>query len=111
VSKYTLNIADFTTTPGPRFRSMGDSSAEEYFFDYILKVLQNEDFNHLTINLSNTWGYGPSFTSQLGVYFLEHFNVMGEVKNKVTLISDDSKEPIERFWNQLALENKRIENE
>lgn len=62
----TINIkADFSDSPGARYRKDGPHSGEE-FFDSLLKPKFEEAVRnsvHLVIDLDGVWGYPSSFVS------------------------------------------------
>lgn len=100
-SKNNIEVAvrDFTTIPGPRFRETGNYSAEQFFEEYIKPRIDEKKDNYIHIDFGGTWGYGPSFTSQLGIYIAKS---LGESAiSKVTAIASDDPEVVERFYRQL----------
>jgi hypothetical protein len=99
MSNKVVRVRDFTTIPGPRFIASGSGSAEEFFNSYVKPLLKNK--NKVTIDFSGTWGYPPSFTSQLGVYLKKNLGGYKEVKARIEIISDDNYEAVDRFWEQL----------
>jgi len=92
-------VREFTTIPGPRFREIGNYSAEQFFDEYIKPKIDETKDNYINIDFSGTWGYGPSFTSQLGIYIVESLG--GDAIDKVTAVASDDPEVVERFYNQL----------
>ena len=96
---YTVHVKDFTTIPGPRMKLSGDNSAEQFFEDFIEPILDRKDFGTLTIDFSGTWGYGPSFTSQLGIFIVER---LGDAAlSRVEGIAEDDPEVVDRFKTQM----------
>ncbi len=94
-----VSVREFTTIPGPRFRETGDYSAEEFFDVYLKPKIDEAKDNYINIDFSGTWGYGPSFTSQLGIYIVE---ALGESAiDKVTAVASDDPEVVDRFYSQL----------
>ena len=92
-------VKDYTLTPGPRFIKSGDGSAEAFFKTHIKPAMGRTKNTILTIDFSGTWGYGPSFTSQLGIYLVEFLK--DAVFDRLKTISTDDPEVEKRFWNQL----------
>ena len=97
-----VNVNKFTLFPGGRFIRHGDGSAEAFFNNHIKPVLDElgED-EQLHIDGSGTWGYGPSFTSQLGIYLKEYFGSKDLVSKKIIFTAPANPEAIDRFWRQL----------
>lgn len=92
-----VRVKDFTTIPGPRFRSSGDNSAEQFFEEHVLPKL--EENKQLVIDFSETWGYGPSFTSQLGICLVD--KIGKDAPYLVRGIATDDPEVVERFMAQM----------
>lgn len=61
-----LNIAnEFSKTPGPRFKTWGTYSGEEFREDYLIPWLQkNKDAPKLTIEMDGAISYPPSFLEE-----------------------------------------------
>ncbi len=62
-----LKIADFTTTPGPRYRKWGDFSGEEFREEHFipwLKEHKNDTDTKLIADLNGAVGYPPSFLEE-----------------------------------------------
>jgi hypothetical protein len=96
----SVTVSDFTTIPGGRFIKEGDGSAEEFFLKFIKPRLAGPKRTLLEIDMNGTWGYPPSFTSQLGIYLKGYFGSFNEVLDHVTIRMSDP-ETSERFWSQL----------
>lgn len=96
-----IKVLDFTPIPGGRFRENGGGSAQAFFEDNIKPILDSEKPKHLILDFNGTWGYGPSFTSQLGIYLTEYFKSVEAVKRKIEIIAPDDPAAIESFWSQL----------
>ncbi|HSW91420.1 MAG TPA: hypothetical protein VLG09_02145 [Candidatus Saccharimonadales bacterium] len=96
----TVTVSDFTTVPGGRFIEQGDGSAEEFFKDWVQPKLVGPKKTKLIINMQNTWGYGPSFTSQLGIYLKKYFGGVQEVHEHVA-IEINNPATYAKFWSQL----------
>ncbi|MDP5205842.1 STAS-like domain-containing protein [Alishewanella sp. SMS8] len=58
-----LKVADFAKFPGPRYRSLGKFSGEE-FRDDILVPRIKEQGESLVIDLDGVFGYGSSFLEE-----------------------------------------------
>jgi hypothetical protein len=97
-----VDVNKFTLFPGGRFIRHGDGSAEAFFNKHVkpaLDILDKDDEIH--IDGSGTWGYGPSFTSQLGIYLKKYFGSKEEVSRRVTFTAPANPEAVDRVWRQL----------
>lgn len=106
-SKITYKVMDFTEYPGPRYRTQGDDSGEEFYFK-ILKNLFEDALRRskeerrnifLEINLDDTAGYASSFLDEafgnLSFDFTE-----GTVKKHLKIISEQEPDWIEIIMNK-----------
>lgn len=59
----TVNVSDFTTFPGPRYKKLGSYSGEE-FRDNILIPRIRKYGRDLVVNLDGVMGYGSSFLEE-----------------------------------------------
>lgn len=98
-ASYTIKVSDFTTIPGPRRRISGDNSAEEFFEDYVLPIFTEHKKANYIIDFSGTWGYGPSFTSQLGILIVDKLGK--DAISRVSGLATDDPEVVERFKRQM----------
>lgn len=96
-----VKVLDFTLIPGGRLREAGGGSAQEFFEDYIKPILDTKKPDRLTIDFSGTWGYGPSFTSQLGIFLTEYLKSVKTVRDKVSIVASDNPAAVDSFWSQL----------
>lgn len=96
----TVRVMDFTPIPGGRFRVNGDGSAEQFYEEYLQPILKKNVTQPLEIDMHDTWGYPPSFTSQLGIYLKEHYGNAKAVR-KYVIIKTLDPEVFDRFWRQL----------
>ena len=101
----TVRVRDFTTLPGGRFIRTGDGSAEKFYLDYLEPVLAEDNTDHIVIDISETWGYPTSFTSQLGIYLKDYLGSLDALKRKVTIYGPDKPDVVERFWQQAEEES------
>lgn len=83
-----VNVSDFTTFPGARYRNDGDGSAEEFFESFIKNSISDKRNSRLIINLDNTAGYASSFVSELAIRICKEFGKKFAKKN-VTIISNE----------------------
>lgn len=89
-----VKVSDFTTIPGPRMKSSGDNSAEEFYEKFILPELSKKNIK-IVIDFGGTWGYSISFISQLGIFIA---NKLGkDTFSRVDGRADDNPEVVERF--------------
>lgn len=76
-----INVAkDFSTAPGPRYRSEGKFSGEEFRCDLLFPKFQEvlESGGQLTVELDGTAGYGTSFLEESfgGLIRENHLNLL-----------------------------------
>jgi hypothetical protein len=97
-----IKVVDFAKTPGARYRSDGDNSAQEFFED-VVKAIADSVFSTprgmLHFDLDHTTGYASSFVSELAHLMVEHYGKIKKVKKRITIKSDEDPGQIERFWN------------
>lgn len=105
MSNRTIKVSDFTRIPGPRFKVSGDSSAEAFWEEYIEPAVHDDNIEHITIDFSGTWGYPPSFTSQLGIYLKDELGSIEAVTNFVSTYSATDIIVEDQFWSQLEEES------
>lgn len=60
----TVNVADFTEFPGPRFAVLGLFSGEEFREKVLLNTIREHGAAHISVNLDGTAGYGSSFLEE-----------------------------------------------
>ncbi len=104
MTEITATVSSFTRIPGGRFIKEGKGSAEEFFKEFVEPNLVGPQRTKLTIDMTGTWGYPPSFTSQLGIYLKEYFGGVSEVLEHVKILISDP-ETFDRFWAQLEDDN------
>lgn len=97
----TIRVSDFTVIPGPRFRNMGDGSAEQFYEEFVLPVLKKEKPKYLILDCGGTWGYGPSFVSQLTIYLSEWFKGLDKLKQVLTVVAEGNPQVIDQFGYEL----------
>ena len=96
-NRIKINVSDFTTLPGARYKKDGDGSAEEFFDKYIKQHLKDKEF--ILIDFDNTWGYASSFLSELALEISRQCEQDGlDVRKKIKIKSDDEPGLTERFW-------------
>src|SRR5690349_12919773 len=100
MSERIINVRDFTRIPGPRFKVSGDSSAEEFWERFVAPAVHDKKVTHITIDFSGTWGYPPSFTSQLGIYLKDELGSVDAVKRYVSTHSETDVIVEPQFWSQ-----------
>jgi len=105
MSDVTVNIKDFTTLPGGRFRGSGDGSAEEFYADILQPKLDDPTIDKIIINMDGTWGYSISFISQLGLYLRDHLGSFEAMKRKIVLVSSDKPTVVDVFWQLIKEES------
>lgn len=96
-----LKVLDFSEYPGPRFKSQGDSSGEEYF-ESILKPNFEKvitDSTKLFVDLDGTAGYASSFIDEAFGKLVMEFGI-DIVKSHLEVISNDEKSWLKIIWEQ-----------
>lgn len=101
-----IDLADFTTTPGGRYRKTSKFSAEEFRDDHVAPVLADPKWSEylVAVNLAGVAGITPSFIEEL---FGGLIRKMGaEVQKRIALpepIGEDADgSPLPR-WNIQAV--------
>ena len=91
---------DFTTAPGPRYRSEGDHSGEQFREDVLQPKVQLAVTNgeELTIDLDGTSGYGTSFLEEsFGGLIRECHFTLAQLKSILRFKSSDEPELIDEI--------------
>lgn len=96
----TVKLLDFTKIPGGRFRIHGKGSAEAFYEEHLLDIL-NTNPDKLIIDFTGTWGAGPSFISQLTIYLQGFYGNKSVVKQRVTPVATGNPQVINDFWEKL----------
>ncbi len=60
----TIFVKDFSEFPGPRFRSIGPDSGEEFRETVLIPAIQENGIENISVNLDGTCGYGSSFLEE-----------------------------------------------
>lgn len=93
---------EFTRTPGPRYRSLGEKSGEEFREDVLEKLLKEYDF--IEIDGSGvTTSFNPSFLSEAFMPLAKKFGGAKELFNKIRLYSSTNPYLEEKFKNYMSL--------
>lgn len=97
-----IRVIDFSEYPGPRFKSQGSNSSEE-FYNTILKsafqeVIDN-DIDRLVVNLDGTAGYASSFIDESFGRLLNDFRY-DDIKKKLHIVSEEEKSWIDVIFNE-----------
>lgn len=104
-----LYISDFTKTPGPRYRSQGKYSGEEFYNDHLQKAFEdtgNQGFM-LEIILDGTIGYNSSFLDEAFGRLVYHFG-LEKVRKYLTIKSQEEPEWIDMLEKETYIQwNKR----
>lgn len=79
----TIYVKDFTRYPGPRFRSLGEFSGEQYREEILKPEIMENDL--LEVNLDDVYGYGSSFLEEAFGRLVKH----GVPKEKVESLSEN----------------------
>lgn len=60
---FDLKVTDFTKYPGPRYRSLGPNSGEEFREEFLIDALKES--SDVSVNLDGVLGYGSSFLEEI----------------------------------------------
>jgi sporulation protein YlmC with PRC-barrel domain len=97
-----IRVVDFAKTPGARYRTDGDNSAQEFFED-VVKDIADKTFidseGKLFFDLDYTTGYASSFVSELAHLMKVSYGKVKKIKKRIIIKSDEDPGQIERFWN------------
>lgn len=91
-SNLLLRVADFSLTPGPRYKSEGKFSAEEFREDVLLPQLQAavKSKATLTVILDGVHGYGTSFfEASFGGLIRENNFSLADLDLTLRLVSEE----------------------
>lgn len=96
-----INIAkDFSITPGARYKTDGDFSAELFIEQHIDKYFQNADEEVVTIVLDGTAGYSTSFLDGVFGGLARKYGA-DTVKKKLKFVSDETPVYIEEIMSYI----------
>lgn len=95
----TYRIIDFTEYPGPRYRSQGNHSGEEFYWSILKGLFEeiNESNGKLIIDLDGTAGYASSFLDEAFGNLAYDFGERA-VLDHIEIVSHD-----EPDWNDIIL--------
>lgn len=109
-SNLLLKVADFSLNPGPRYKTEGAFSAEEFREDFVLPKVREAIRTGavLTIVIDGVHGYGTSFFEEsfAGLIRVNGFSP-ADLKSTLKFISDEVPrylEEIERYMAHAASE-------
>ncbi|EGR2272141.1 STAS-like domain-containing protein [Vibrio parahaemolyticus] len=60
---FDLKVTDFTKYPGPRYKSLGPNSGEEFRERFLIEALKKDP--EVQVNLDGVLGYGSSFLEEI----------------------------------------------
>lgn len=103
--KIVYNFASsFTDSPGPRYRTIGDKSGEEFRED-ILKPLLNK-YKFIEIDGSGILtSFNPSFLSEAFIPLADEIGGVDELFKRIRLYSPTNPKLEEKFHQYVALAN------
>lgn len=112
MSELVLDIKQFTTTPGGRFRVSGSFSGEEFREDYLIPALNKaiDQDTVLSVVLDGVCGYPSSFLSEVFGGLLSAFS-RATLKNHLRLICTEEPYLIEEIECHLSFNENRDEVE
>ena len=90
-----IKINDRYPCPGPRYRSIGSSSGEDFRITWLSKELKRS--TDLTIDLDGTAGYGSSFLEEAFGGLIRVDNVSPNDVLKIKYISNEEPELIDEI--------------
>lgn len=106
-----LNVTDFTTMPGARYRADGDASGEE-FRDTFLKPRYVEAVStgeRLRVDLDGTDGYATSFLEEAFGGLAREFD-QADVLSRIEIKSDEEPRWIENVRRYIRDARGRLKN-
>lgn len=92
---------EFTQTPGPRYRSLGEKSGEEFREDVLKKLLNQYEFVEID-GSGVTTSFNPSFLSEAFMPLAKEYGV-DRLFNKVRLYSSTNPYLEEKFRRYASL--------
>lgn len=105
-----IRVVDFAKTPGARYRTDGDNSAQEFFEDVVRlcadKVFADRE-GKIMFDLDYTTGYASSFISELAHLMKIRYGKTRKIKKRILIKSDEDPGQIERFWNGFSKNHKK----
>lgn len=88
MSVHTIKIADdFSRTPGGRYRTDSDNSAQRFREDFLVRALRHQPpYERIVIDLDNVLGYPSSFLEEAfgGLVRTEGFG-LDELRSRIEL--------------------------
>lgn len=104
---------EFTDAPGPRFKSFGKFSGEEFREDFLIPKLEEaiDKKDILEINLDGTYGYPTSFLEEAFGGLSEHYKFDSELILKhIAFISNDEPSLIEEIKGYITSDERKQKN-
>ena len=107
----TIIIArDFSKTPGPRYKSEGDNTGEEFREKILLPAILNaiKNNNVLYVDLDGANGYGVSFLDEAFGGLVRVNNISpDDISNHLRIKSEEQKFLIEEIWDYINLNKEK----
>lgn len=111
----TIYVRDFSTSPGPRYSTQGESSGEDFYHEVLNSAFANaiQSGNQITINLDGVDGYMSSFLDEAFGNLIYDFG-QTNVSKILSIVSEEEPEWIEMIqsstyqeWEKRRKENKQ----
>lgn len=98
-SSITLNVMDFSMSPGPRYIDQGNDSGEAFYLEKLKDNFQKALHDHVTliVNLDGVDGYASSFLDEAFGNLVFDFGASLTLAN-LHIISDEEPE-----WKEMIL--------
>ncbi|EGR2303306.1 DUF4325 domain-containing protein [Vibrio parahaemolyticus] len=87
---------DFSEYPGPRYKSLGCFSAEEFMDELLLPALDKS--NVVTVIFDGVLGFGSSFLEEAFGGLVRKGYSIDELASRLNFISEDDKYLIPEIW-------------
>jgi hypothetical protein len=115
-SHTAISVArDFSKAPGPRYKTEGKHSGEQFRSDILFPSLDKaiREGRKLSVNLDGTFGFGTSFLEEVfGGLIRENKLTLSQINTHLTVVSDEEPELLDEIRLYMAeAEKERASNE
>lgn len=100
----TIYVKDFSEFPGPRYRSLGPDSGEEFRESVLIPEIRAHGLDNIRFDLDGTYGYGSSFLEEAfgGLVRADEISENQTLTLVNHLVSDEDPSLIEEIRSYLA---------
>lgn len=97
----TINISDFSISPGPRYYEQGDASGEIFYVQVLKKAFEDATTRHakLVVVLDGVDGYASSFLDEAFGNLVYDFGA-SKVRDALQLVSEEEPEWKDMIFNE-----------